>query len=122
MLVARGRAKCGNEAVADAHLGKGPEGRGLCAVVLANGPDEPEHPLLDQVLAVAARQKERARARAHKTGIAPDKRFLRLAAAVGSAAAERLVRGLHRGISILCHIYHTALYLYLHGFVKYLRK
>ena len=46
----------------------------------------------------------------------------RLAAAVGSAAAERLVRGLHRGISILCHIYHTALYLYLHGFVKYLRK
>ena len=92
MLVARGRAKRGNEAVADAHLGKGPEGRGLCAVVLANGPDEPEHPLLDQVLAVAARQKKRARARAHKTGIAPDKRFLRLAAAVGSAAAERLVR------------------------------
>ena len=84
MLVARGRAKRGNEAVADAHLGKGPEGRGLCAVVLANGPDEPEHPLLDQVLAVAARQKERARARAHKTGIAPDKRFLRLAAAVGA--------------------------------------
>ena len=62
----------GIEPAADTNLRIGAEGGLLAALEAADGGQQSQHPLLDQILAVAACQKKRAGTHSHQTCIAAD--------------------------------------------------
>src|SRR5690606_16485109 len=72
VLLARGRLDGGNDLAGDAELGKGPERGQLVRAKIADRLVKTDHPFLDDILAIRADQKIRARFRAHKVLILVD--------------------------------------------------
>ena len=82
-------------------------------LVLADGLDETEHALLQQIFAVAPRQKVRTGAATHQTVIAGGQHLLRQAVPRSDAGAQFLVaQRCQMFVVCPCIIYHSVLYLF----------
>lgn len=87
MLSTGGRAHSGEKPAADAEFGKGPEPGPLVGLVTADGCQQAQHPLLDQILTVSPRQEQGACADTHQAGITENQSFLGSTVACGNLCA-----------------------------------
>ena len=92
VLSARSGPDHREQAAADAGGGEGAEPGAPAGVLLPDGRDEADHPLLDEIFAVSPRQKERAGAHAHEARVAVDQCFFCSAVPLGRLSAEKLIR------------------------------
>ena len=81
----------GIEPAADTNLRIGAEGGLLAALEAADGGQQSQHPLLDQILTVPAHKEQGAGESAHHTGITADEGFLRRTVPLGGQGAQRLI-------------------------------
>jgi hypothetical protein len=88
VLEARRRLDGGDDLARDAELREAAERRLLVRAEVADRLVEADHALLDEVVAVAASEKVRARLEAHESGVLPHQRVEGLAAAVPGTQHE----------------------------------